>query len=119
MLYNMCRKCRRPVKYPAAHCSSCVDQYAQEQIENKRVSGKLYSRTRDKKYIRFYNSADWKRLSAAFLQDKVYKCEGLNCNKVATEVHHMKPIQTHEGWLLRLEWSNLKAVCVSCHNKER
>lgn len=92
--------------------------YKDEQEQNKRASGRRYDQKRDKKYIRFYNSADWKRMSAAYIQDKAYRCEGQGCSRVATEVHHIKPIQTAQGWPLRLEWSNLMAVCIRCHNKE-
>ena len=118
MLYNMCRKCKTPVKYPATYCSQCVQVHESEQEHNKRLSGRRYDKTRDKKYTRFYASADWKRLSSAYIQDKAYRCEGKDCTRVATEVHHIKPIQTEQGWLLRLEWTNLMAVCIRCHNKE-
>ena len=40
----------------------------------------------------------------------------MGCQGLATEVHHIKPIQTRDGWDKRLEWENLEAVCTSCHN---
>ena len=48
--------------------------------------------------------------------DEQYRCE--RCPKLATEVHHIKPIQTTEGWCLILDYNNLLAVCVDCLNKE-
>ena len=35
---------------------------------------------------------------------------------MATEVHHIKPIQTDEGWERRLDYDNTKSVCIECHN---
>lgn len=48
-----------------------------------------------------------------------YRCEAKldGCQGIAAEVHHIKPIQTAEGWKLRLDWSNIEALCTSCHNK--
>ena len=118
MLFNMCRKCKTPIPYPKTHCSKCITAHESERADGKRLSNRRYDATRDKKYTRFYKSADWKRLSQSYMQHAVYRCEGDGCNSIATEVHHKKPIQTPEGWLLRLEWDNLMAVCVRCHNKE-
>lgn len=53
--------------------------------------------------------------SKAFLQAARYKCS--LCGGLAVEVHHVKPIQSDAGWVERLEWSNLEALCIGCHNK--
>lgn len=83
--------------------------------EAKRKWDRKYNKTRDPKYIRFYRSMDWKRLSARYMQDKGYRCEV--CGKIATEVHHKKAIQTDEGWDKRLDYNNLELVCKTCHNE--
>jgi 5-methylcytosine-specific restriction protein A len=66
----------------------------------------------------FYRSAVWKRTSTSKLASVAYRCEArlAGCTELATETHHIKPIQTPEGWALRLDWDNLEAVCVHCHN---
>ena len=49
------------------------------------------------------------------MQDEEYRCE--ECKRLATEVHHIKPIQVEKWWKYRLDYSNLEALCVKCHNK--
>lgn len=68
--------------------------------------------------MEFYRSKAWRNTSRAKLQAAGYKCRaGLSgCNGIACEVHHIKPIQTEEGWDLRLDWDNLEPLCTSCHN---
>jgi 5-methylcytosine-specific restriction endonuclease McrA len=84
--------------------------------ESKRASDRRYNQKRDPKYLRFYNSLDWRTLSAKYMQDKQYRCE--KCKAMASQVHHKKAIQTPEGWELRLDYDNLELLCTSCHNKE-
>ena len=50
------------------------------------------------------------------LMNEQYRYE--RCRKLATEVHHIKPIQTKDGRELRLDYNNFFAVCVDCHYKE-
>ena len=114
MIIKLCRKCKRTIQYPNTYCSKCKEIYDQEKKENITLSNRRYNQTRDKKYIRFYKSLEWNLLKNKKLQDSGYKCE--RCNKLGTEVHHIKPIQTEDGWILRLDYTNLKTVCISCHN---
>ena len=91
-----------------------------EQIEERKHEARLkaqrkYNKKRDPKYTSFYNSKDWRLLSARYVQDKGFRCEV--CGAIATEVHHKKPIQTEDGWMHRLDYDNLELVCVNCHNK--
>lgn len=104
------------------YCAACAP-IAREEQERRRLEAikrkaQLYNRRRDPKYLAFYRSKPWKLTSRAKLQAVGYKCEARldGCQGMAVEVHHTKPIQTPEGWDLRLEWSNLEAVCTSCHN---
>lgn len=119
MLYNQCRKCQRPIKYPQKYCDGCQAIGEAYERDNAHASAKRYNKTRDPKYVRFYKSTDWRKLSGAFMQDRSYKCElkGTKCSRLATEVHHIAPIQYPKGWDQRLEWDNLMAVCVQCHNQ--
>ena len=115
----MCVKCKRPVTYPNRYCDRCYDLYKVEQKESQSLSSKRYNQNRDKKYVVFYKSIEWQLLKNKRLQDTDYCCE--RCKeqgrkKLATEVHHIKPIQTEEGWVLRLEYSNTMSVCLECHN---
>lgn len=119
MLYNMCRKCHKPVKYPNAYCDECLPEAKSFKKENLRINNRRYDHKRDKKYLRFYKSLDWRKLSSAYMQEHSYQCEfkGTRCTKLATEVHHIAPIQTAKGWDKRLDWNNLMCVCVECHNQ--
>ena len=105
-----------------SYCKDCAPlaQAELERIREENVKKKQarYNRQRDPKYIAFYRSKAWRVQSRAKLQSVNYKCEAklAGCQGLAVEVHHIKHIQTPEGWDLRLEWSNLEAVCTSCHN---
>lgn len=120
MIYKMCRRCKKVVVYPATYCDDCIELVTQEKearaIEINRKAQKKYDAKRDKKYVRFYNSVEWRMLQAKYMQDKQYKCE--RCKGIATEVHHIDPIQTPTGWERRLDYTNLMNVCTRCHNKE-
>ena len=122
MILKMCRRCKGVVVYPATYCDACkelVDKEREERavVVNKKAQ-KKYDAKRDKKYVRFYNSPEWRALKAKYMQDKGYRCERDGCKAIATEVHHIIPIQTDIGWVRRLDYTNLKNVCTSCHNKE-
>ena len=66
----------------------------------------------------FYNSAKWRKVSAAYMASKNYICE--RCGKPAQICHHKK-------WLddlnvndpeTALGFDNLEALCIDCHNAE-
>ena len=118
MLLKACARWGKFVPYPNTWCPACKPLAEKEREEQLSVRKKKrdadYNRKRDPKYTRFYSSTEWKRLSKAKLQDAGWLCE--ECGAVATEVHHVAPIQTEEGWERRLDWTNLKALCLRCHN---
>lgn len=118
MLLKSCNRCGNLIPYGSAYCTKCTPIVEEERearrSEAKRESDKRYNKTRDPKYIRFYNSIDWRMLSAKYTQDKGYRCEA--CRSMATQVHHIKPIQTPDGWFLRLDYNNLELLCTKCHN---
>lgn len=118
MLLKSCNRCGNLIPYGSTYCSECAPIVEAERearrLEAKRESDKRYNKTRDPKYTRFYNGMEWRTLSARYTQDRGYRCE--KCRGVGTEVHHIKPIQTPDGWELRLDYSNLELLCIKCHN---
>lgn len=118
MLLKSCNRCGNLIPYGSPYCEDCTPIVEAERearlSEYRKESNKRYNKTRDPKYLRFYNSVDWRTLSAKYSQDKGYRCE--QCNGMATQVHHKKPIQTPEGWELRLDYGNLELLCTQCHN---
>lgn len=119
MLLRPCGRCGRPIRYGLSYCSECtpiVEAQREERIaQSKRESNRRYNQKRDPKYTRFYNSKEWRVLSLSRLQYDNYKC--VKCGAIASEVDHIKPIQTPEGWELRLEFNNTRSLCLECHNK--
>lgn len=120
MLLKPCNRCGNLIPYGSPYCKECTPIVEAERearmAEYKKESNKRYNKTRDPKYVRFYNSIEWRTLSAKYTQDKGYRCE--ECRAMATQVHHKKAIQTPEGWELRLDYNNLKLLCTHCHNAE-
>lgn len=126
MLLKACPRCKRLVSHGLSYCSTCAPLAEAERLAAREHKAELkrkrynreYNSKRDKTQLAFYRSKEWKATSRAKLSEAKYKCEAKKdgCTKLAVEVHHIKPIQTEEGWAERLEWSNLQAVCTSCHN---
>lgn len=65
----------------------------------------------------FYNSSRWKKVAKSFMASKNFVCE--ICGAPAKICHH-------KIWLnaenvrdpnIALDWSNLQAVCIDCHNR--
>ena len=120
MLLKSCNRCGNLMPYGVAYCSTCNPIVKAERearlLESRRESNRRYNKTRDPKYTRFYNSIEWRTLSAKYMQDVGYRCE--KCKTMASQVHHIKAIQTPDGWELRLDYDNLELLCTACHNKE-
>lgn len=119
MITKLCARCQAPISYPNRYCDKCSQLYKMHELENKKLADRRYNQHRDKKYLKFYKSVEWDVLKAKKLQDTNYLCErclSLEKRTLADEVHHKKPIQTDDGWLLRLDYNNLKSVCLDCHN---
>ena len=118
MLLKSCKRCGNLIPYGRVYCTTCqpiVDaQREARRVENKRASDRRYNKTRDPKYGRFYKSAGWRTLSKKRLQDDGYKC--VKCGEIASEVDHIIPIQTPEGWERRLDYDNTQSLCLECHN---
>lgn len=72
-----------------------------------------------KDYARgFYSSKAWKDTQAAYMASQHYVCE--RCGGVARIVHHIKYITPGNigNPDITLNWNNLKALCIDCHNEE-
>lgn len=117
-VHHPCPRCGKLIAVGIRYCEACRPMAEQQREEAIAASRRKYERSRDPKFVRFYKSAVWRRTSAAKLNMQ-RECEaGLDgCEKIACEVHHIKPLRTDEGWRERLEWGNLMSVCVRCHNK--
>ena len=119
MLLKSCGRCGNLIPYGATYCSTCLPIVKAEREERlqaaKREGNKRYNKTRDPKYGRFYNGADWRALAAKRLQDDGYKC--VWCGAFANEVDHIIEIQTPEGWERRLDYDNTRSLCHTCHDK--
>ena len=66
----------------------------------------------------FYNSKEWRRVSAAYMSSKLYICE--RCGKPAQICHHKKWLDdknVHDP-TVALNPDNLEALCIDCHNAE-
>ena len=119
MLLKQCGRCGNLIPYGPTYCSTCAPIVLAElearKAKYRRESNKRYNRKRDPKYIRFYNSGEWRTLSAKRLQDDGYRCAW--CGKIATEVDHIQEIKTPEGWERRLDYDNTRSLCHTCHDK--
>ena len=119
MLLKPCGRCGNLIPYGSPYCSTClpiVESEREARIqETKRKNNREYNKTRDPKYVRFYNSGDWRTLSAKRLQDDGYRCAW--CGKIANEVDHIIAIKTPEGWERRLDYDNTRSLCHDCHDK--
>lgn len=98
----------------------CVECYAKKQAERtaQRDHKREYAArldSEDPKYRRFYKSKEWEMASKQKMVDAKHKCE--DCGAPGTDVHHVVPIQTPEGWRRRFDVTNLKLLCVRCHNR--
>jgi 5-methylcytosine-specific restriction endonuclease McrA len=122
MTLKPCPRCKKLIPAGLSYCETCkpiAEKARAEALEHNAAKRmQQYNRRRDPKYLTFYRSKAWKVTSRRKLETVGYKCEAKlqGCTGLAVETHHIKPIQTPEGWDLRLDWENLEAVCTSCHN---
>lgn len=66
----------------------------------------------------FYKSKAWLRVSAAYMSSRSYICE--RCGRPATICHHKRWLNSHnvQDSRVALNFDNLEALCIECHNKE-
>ena len=120
MLMKTCARCGCMISYGSSYCKDCIpimEQYRKQKIEQyKKHNNRKYNKKRNPKYSNFYKSKDWRKLSLTALQRDGYRC--VRCGAIATEVHHVIPIQTEEGWDKRFDLDGVVSLCTKCHNKE-
>ena len=135
MIIKMCAKCKKIIEYPNRYCSECQKIVDEQAEETRKRSNRKYNKTRDPKLVKFRKSDEWRQLKEKYLQDiqhkygnvkYAYKCEDcIEENRknpdyeiqFAEEVHHLQFIETPEGWLRRLDYNNLRALCHMHHDK--
>ncbi|WP_290155563.1 HNH endonuclease [uncultured Dubosiella sp.] len=119
------------IPYGAARCPDCQREHdakaKAKAIESKRARDRRYNARRDPKQRAFYNSKEWKALSARVMAAAGYRCA--SCGKplgskredgsvVVLEVDHIEPIQSTSGWEKRFDEKNLRCLCTYCHNRK-
>lgn len=103
------------------YCADCDAAYRAERSERRRKTrdwAAEYGVRRerdDPRCAKFYKSKEWRSTSRQYAVDHGHVCE--ECGGLGTDVHHVIPIQTEAGWLRRFSVSNLRLLCVKCHNK--
>lgn len=131
MLMKSCRSCGKLIPYGSARCPTCQKEYDErmkvQARESKRERDRRYNSKRDPKYRAFYNSKEWKMLSAKTMEAAGYQCArcGLKLGSkrddgsiVILEVDHIEPIQSDDGWKRRYDENNLQCLCAQCHNEK-
>lgn len=72
-----------------------------------------------KDYARkFYLSRAWRNTQSAYMNSQHYVCE--RCGSLARIVHHKQHITPGNvgNIMITLNWDNLEALCIECHNTE-
>lgn len=68
----------------------------------------------------FYHTKEWRRLRRIALIRDNRECQNCKedglCTRNALEVHHLEEVRLRPEKALEL--SNLKTLCIKCHNKE-
>lgn len=121
MLLKACNRCGNLIPYGRAYCEACTPIIEGERSARLEAARKEGNRRYNKKrggtrYAEFYRGKDWRRLSRERIRADGYKC--VKCGAMASEVDHIIPIQTPEGWDRRYDWNNLQSLCIQCHNEK-
>lgn len=97
-------------------CHTTVEDKRYCNKHSEHEPGNFRGYHRDDQHRRFYNSKAWRNLSKSFLIENPFCIECKKKDRLELSKHsdHIKSIRTH--WHLRLEWSNLRALCIRCHN---
>lgn len=130
LLFKLCPRCKRlfPVGNGSSLCSECAEKKRVSRKRDRDYKKEYQERrdTEDPRFRSFYRSKEWRMTSAKYLQSVGYRSEECdsrcpkcgNCAGWAEDVHHIVPIQEPDGWEMRFDFKNLKALCVHMHNKE-
>ena len=113
MPYKPKRPCRQP------GCPALTDRRDGYCEQHAGYGHKMYKLSRaDTGEQKLYQSARWRKLREQKLAEDPF-CEACARAKparitAATIVHHRSPLKQGGD---PFEWSNLEAICASCHNK--
>lgn len=66
----------------------------------------------------FYLSKQWRKVRNSYMNSVAWICE--RCYSTADIVHHKEYINDENisNPAITLDWENLEALCIDCHNKE-
>ena len=113
------RKCNK------INCNELIDfkeTYCNKHKELINQSNKDYERyrtERDKTYIKFYQSREWKNLRKSVMLEQDGLCQEClrqgyyKAGKIADHIIELK-----DDWDKRLDKDNIEILCHSCHNKK-
>ena len=111
----MPRKAPTPCRHPGCPAVLEVSGYCDK---HRAAMHRDYDRTRRHEPERaFYKSLAWQRTRAAFLRAHPLccACEAKGLVVAARAVDHIQPIKSGGD---RLDWRNLQALCIACHNRK-
>lgn len=116
----MPRRPAKPCAFPGcnvlirdgSHCATHAPIAAAQRAKHLQSVHARYNQERDESDA-FYKTERWKRLSARFRRLHPI-CQ--ECDEAASQItDHIKARKSHPE--LSLVWSNLRALCRSCHNR--
>ena len=120
----MTRRTLKPCSAPACnvllrggtYCPKHAAEHSERRASQLRVANREYNKKRPESDS-FYGQSKWRKLSAVFRQRHPLccMCEAAGRVEPSRMVDHIKPRKTHPE--LSYEWSNLRALCWSCHNR--
>lgn len=111
----MPRKAPTPCRHPGCAVVLAVPGYCDQ---HRGIQHRDYDRTRRSEPERaFYKSVAWQRTREAYLRAHPLccACEAKGLTVAARAVDHIVPIKSGGE---RLDWRNLQALCIPCHNRK-
>lgn len=102
-------KYKKPIDY--------ADQ-KERHLVNKAIYHKRINSEHESKYIRFYKSKEWRKLSHHWLMmhPLCESCKRRGIMRKGDVVDHI--IELRDDFSKRLNKNNLQTLCYSCHNKK-
>jgi len=82
----------------------------------KRHATKAPPRRRKYDRDRLYDTARWKRFREWYLAQISHRCEAMDCDAWATEVHHVHRLRHNAE--TALDPSHVEGLCKSCHSRK-
>ena len=117
--------CSELIPYDQRYCSKhqyhkpidYADKEQRHQV-NKETYRKRINSEHEGKYIRFYKSKQWSKLSHRWLMLHPFcvSCEVHGVMRKGDLVDHI--VELRDDFSKRLDESNLQTLCYSCHNKK-